>query len=184
MTQDLNFFSQIEPLELSKNGARKDFVPHVPSHQVRDYVTAQLYMNFKLSKFSDLAKYSVDPCLSTLGPTSSSRDRFFGWSLPHPTMGGHLVAKPVLFDYNAMSYYGHKPSTLVGKCHFCGGLLILPDHVVAIAFWWPEGLLHETLTPDIVSAWNNSEISVCWIHFLTDGVNIPGRHMFDLQKNI
>ena len=100
-------------------------------------------------------------------------------------MGGLLVAR-VMFDYNGLSYKYFTKNSKAGICAVCGGLLVLPHHVVALCYWWPDGLdpsqvtlkifkmssMRKNLqvTWEIKQAWESQEISVCWIHLLTDGV--------------
>ena len=177
----LQFYGEIASLNLSKHGVRATNVPNVPKHQVRDHVSARNILLSKLPTLGPLSRYMPDPCLTTLGPTFLTRGVFDGYSIPHPRLEGHLVSRPgVLFDFNAISYRTASRTSLVGICQVCNGLLVCPDHVTYMCFFWPRGLLEEHLTSDIVSVWGKSELSVCWIHFVTDSVFIPGRNLHDL----
>ena len=91
-----------------------------------------------------------------------------------------------MFDYNAFSYNCITRATKAGICAVCGGLLVLRHHVVALCYWWPEGLEdsqvifidkftfleieNPQVTCEIKQTWQSQEISVCWIHLHTDGV--------------
>ena len=79
-----------------------------------------------------------------MSATPVTQDHFFSinatqGNVPHPTLGGHLATK-VMFDCNAFSFNCITRDTKAGICAVCGGLLVLRHHVVALCYWWPEGL--------------------------------------------
>ena len=64
---------------------------------------------------------------------------YIGFCVNHPSKGGLLIAKRI-FDHNAFSYKYFNKDSEAGICAICGGLLVLPHHVVALCYWWPKGL--------------------------------------------
>ena len=135
---DLTFYAQMRPLEFSQiedQDADSDRKPH----RVWDQEGADRYVRSNPKLLHPLQEYIADASLTTIGPSKDNWNDYKGYCVPHPTKGGHLIAK-VMFDHNAFSYNCITRNTEAGICAICGGLLVLPHHVVALCYWWPEGL--------------------------------------------
>ena len=152
-------------------------------HQVRDYSSARILLNSRLPDMKELYRFVCDPNLTTLGPSPNSKTKFDFFSVPHPSLGGYLVNKGALLDYNSFSFqYRARAASLCCFCQICHGLYLLPDHLFYLCYWWPEDFKEEHLTPDVVKTFRRAELSVCYIHFVTRGKLIPGRDINLLEK--
>ena len=168
-----NFWEEIQELELSRCGAGSQSSLNSP-HMPRDMITSDQFIKLHREFTQPLQPYIANPLLTTLGPSCSTRTKFFWWSIPMPKYDGDLVLKNVIFDHNAMSFIVGN-ATKVGRCAVCGGLLLLPDHITMLAYFRPSGITPELVTPGILEAWKAQTIAVCYVHALTDGVFIAGR---------
>ena len=178
------FYAQMMPLKFSEREDQSEGEEMKP-HRVWNQAEANRYVEANPQLLQPLQAYIANASLTTIGPPEQKWDDYKGYCVRHPTMGGLLVAK-VMFDYNALSYKYFTENSKAGICAVCGGLLVLPHHVVALCYWWPDGLepskvalkifkmssMRKNLqvTWEIKQAWESQEISVCWIHLHTDGV--------------
>ena len=171
---DMNFFREIEPYNLAKIGVS----PKSPSeHTPRNDITAAQFINMHHDTLEPLKPYMAFPLLTTLGPSFASRTKYKGYSIPVPRYKGTLVIKDAIFDFNALSFPIINDRTKVAKCAVCQGLLILPDHVCHLAYFWPDDLLPKTVTPAIKAILRQQNINCCYIHALTDGKKVPWRNI-------
>ena len=172
---DLDFWSEVKDLHLARTGASLNasgIVPHCPM----DRVTTDQYFKLYSEYLEPLAPYVADTLLTTLGPTFSTRRDYMWWSIPVPQMGGDLVIKDALFDYNGMSFIISNASQ-VGRCGVCRGLLLTPHHVTFLAYFYPDGLEKGMVNASILQNWAAQRIAVCYIHAVTDAVNKPDRQL-------
>ena len=132
------FYAQMLPLKFSEREDQSEGEDLKP-HRVWDQAEANRYVEANPELLLPLQAYIADAQLTTIGPPEQHWDDYKGYCVSHPTMGGLLVAK-VMFDYNALSYKYFTENSKAGICAVCGGLLVLPHHVVALCYWWPEGL--------------------------------------------
>jgi len=168
---DLIFYAQMRPFEFSLIEDQEVDSDRKP-HRVWDHEEADRYVRANPKFLQPLQEYIADASLTTNGPPRDKWNDYKGYCVPHPTKGGHLVAK-VMFDHNAFSYNCITRNTEAGICAICGGLLVLPHHVVALCYWCPEGLKDSQVTFEIKQTWESQDISVCWIHLHTDGFFCP-----------
>ena len=173
---NLQLFGEMAVYDLARSGASVNNPSRHP-HTPRNTVTAKRYIALHSDILGPLEQYMANPLLSTLGPSIMSRGRFHGYSITVPKLNGDLVAKSTLFEHNQLSMSFVSNSTLVGRCAICQGLLVLPDFVTYLAFFWPKDLKPENVTPAIRETWAAQSISVCWVHFLSDGKFIAGRKL-------
>ena len=171
----MGFWAEIQELELSRTGASLNSPGNLP-HCPLDPVTTDQFFKLHKEYLEPLAPYVADTLLTTLGPSFSARRKYMWWSIPIPQYDGDLVLKASLFDHNAMGYFINN-SSKVGRCAVCKGLLLTPHHVTFLAYFYPNGLENDMVTPSIIQLWNAQNIAVCFIHALTDAVNKPGRQL-------
>ena len=169
---EMSFFREVEAYELSRIGAS---INPTCIHTPRNHITAKQFINLHHDTLAPLQPYMADPCLTTLGPSFAARQRYHGYSIPVPQHGGDLVTHDALFDYNATSYKVVNNFTKISRCAVCGGLQILPDHVVYLCYFWPEGLSPAMVTPEMRNFWRHQMIACCYIHVVTEGKKIPNR---------
>lgn len=181
---DMSFYGQVASLSLSNFGADKKPHPNACPHKIHDRLSARAFLMSFHDTHKSLSRFLACPELTTIGPSFSTREAFFGFSIPHPTRGGHLVAKPVLFEHNSFSFSNISNQSKCSRCAICGGLLLLPDHITFLTFWWPPGLSTETVTSAMLKAWDAQNIAVCYIHFQTDGIFIPGRKLHNISPGL
>ena len=172
---DMDFWSEVKDLELSRTGASLSsnaIVPHCPMDRLTTDHFFKLYSEF----LEPLAPYVADTMLTTLGPSFASRKNFMWWSIPVPRYKGDLVLKNALFDHNGMSFLINNASQ-VGRCAVCRGLLVTPHHVTFLAYFFPDGLEEKMVNASILQSWAAQRIAVCYVHAVTDAVFKPGRQL-------
>ena len=135
---DRKFYAQMRPLKFSESEPQEEGKDRKP-HGVWDEKEADRYVRGNSKDLQPLEDFIANASLTTIGPSEDKLKDYVGFCVKHPTRGGLLVAK-VLFDYNAFSYKCITSNTKAGICVICDGLLVLPHHVVALCYWWPEGL--------------------------------------------
>ena len=135
---DLEFYAQMMPLKFSEREEQSENEEKKP-HRVWNQDEAERYVRAYPELLRPLQAYIANASLTTIGPPKEKWNDYIGYCVSHPTMGGFLVAK-VMFDHNWLSYKCITKDSKAGICAVCGGLLVLPHHVVALCYWWPEGL--------------------------------------------
>ena len=168
----LEFFGEVGSYNLAREGASVNTLG-TAAHSPRNLITAKRFLS--LHDLSFLEPFMADPLLCTLGPAPPARGDYIGYSVPVPKQGGDLVMRNALFEHNSLSYPIINGRTLIGRCGVCSGLHCLPDYITFLAFFWPDGLKPEQVTPAIKEVWASQKIPVCWIHLLTDGRYVPDR---------
>ena len=168
----LEFFGEVGAYNLAREGASVN-TQGAAAHSPRNLITAKRFLS--LHDLSFMEPFMADPLLCTLGPAPAARGDYIGYSVPVPNQGGDLVVTNALFEHNSLSYPIINGRTLIGRCGVCSGLLCLPDYITFLAFFWPDGLKYEQVTPAIKEVWDSQKIPVCWIHLLTDGRYVPNR---------
>ena len=135
---DLKFYAQMMPLKFSEREEQSENEDKKP-HRVWNQDEAERYVRANPELLRPLQAYIANASLTTIGPPKEKWNDYKGYCVSHPTMGGFLVAK-VMFDHNWLSYKCITKDSKAGICAVCGGLLVLPHHVVALCYWWPDGL--------------------------------------------
>ena len=135
---DRKFYAQMRPLTFSQREPQEEGEDKKP-HRVWDQEEVDRYVRGNSKDLQPLEDFIADASLTTIGPSEDKLKDYVGFCVKHPTRCGLLVAK-VLFDYNALSFKCITSNTKAGICAICNGLLVLPHHVVALCYWWPEGL--------------------------------------------
>ena len=142
------FYAQMRPLKFSEVKDPEEDDGRSP-HRVWDKAEAEKYVQENFELLQPLAEFIADASLTTIGPPKEKWNDYIGYCVKPPDKDGLLIAK-VMFDYNALSYDYITRNTKVGICAICGGLLALPHHVVALCYWWPEGLKDSQLSCELV----------------------------------
>ena len=135
---DLEFYAQMMPLKFSEREEQSENEDKKP-HRVWNQDEAERYVRADPELLRPLQAYIANASLTTIGPPKEKWNDYIGYCVSHPTMGGFLVAK-VMFNHNWFSYKCITKDSKAGICAVCGGLLVLPHNVVALCYWWPEGL--------------------------------------------
>ena len=172
----MDCWAEIQQYELSRNGASLNNPGNIP-HCPLDRVTTDQYFKLHKEFLEPLVPYVANTLLTTLGPSFAARSKYMWWSIPLPHYIGDLVLKDALFDHNAMNYMINN-SPKVGRCAEFKGLLLTPQHVTFLAYFFPNGLKNDMVNASILQLWNSQKIAVCYVHALTDAVLKPGRQLY------
>ena len=172
----MDFWAEIQQYELSRNGASLNNPGNIP-HCPLDPVTTDQYFKLHHEFLEPLVPYVANTLLTTLSPSFAARRKYMWWSIPLPHYKGDLVLKDALFDHNAMNYMINN-SSKVGRCAVCKGLLLTPQHVTFLAYFFPDDLENDMVNASILQLWNSQKIAVCFVHALTDAVFKPGRQLY------
>ena len=168
-----DFSKQGMRLDLDKLGVHQHILPQ---HTPFNYGMKEIFFNAH-DFLTPLAPYVANPLLTTLGPSPTNRYKFKGWSIDLPDGSGSIVAHDVCFNKTTTTTGFFSKKTHIGKCAICQGILLLPNHVIILGFFWPKDFTPDLLTSEIKLYWSLQKVPICWIHYVSSGYYREERDM-------